>query len=215
MQTLIETFVREDVLVKEALELSMDQGDAAIRRRLVQKMTFLTESAAGAQQFDDAAVMAFFEENQQDYASSPLLAFEQVHLGEVEAQVDVAAVLAALQQGQDPGTMGALTMLSPSLPLAPAQSVDGAFGRGFYDILDALEVNTWQGPVISGFGVHVVRVTEKRSGVVPKLDEIRSRVEKDLSDARASELAAKLFDQMQAAYVVDLPSEAELKEVIQ
>ena len=45
---LVEAFIREEVMVREALALGLDRGDAVIRQRLNQKMVFLLSAAANA-----------------------------------------------------------------------------------------------------------------------------------------------------------------------
>ena len=56
---LIDSFVREDIYVREALALGLDQGDAVVRRRLSQKMEFLTEASAEAANPTDDVLRAY------------------------------------------------------------------------------------------------------------------------------------------------------------
>ena len=43
---MIDDFVREEVYYREALALGLDRNDTVIRRRLQQKMEFLTDTGA-------------------------------------------------------------------------------------------------------------------------------------------------------------------------
>ena len=57
---LIEDFVREEVYYREALALGLDRDDTVIRRRLRQKMEFLSDAGAGALVADEAELRAYF-----------------------------------------------------------------------------------------------------------------------------------------------------------
>ncbi|MEM9063785.1 MAG: peptidyl-prolyl cis-trans isomerase, partial [Pseudomonadota bacterium] len=58
---LVDEFIREEVLVREAKALSLDRNDAVIRNRLRQKMAFLTDSVAGAMQPTEQELADYFE----------------------------------------------------------------------------------------------------------------------------------------------------------
>ena len=45
LQSLLNDYVREEVLVREAIAMGLDRGDDIVRRRLVQKMEFLAQGA--------------------------------------------------------------------------------------------------------------------------------------------------------------------------
>ena len=45
--SLIDSWVREEVMLREALRLNLDRDDTIIRRRLVQKLEFLAEDING------------------------------------------------------------------------------------------------------------------------------------------------------------------------
>ena len=45
LQSLVDDYVREEVLVREAIAMGLDRDDDIVRRRLVQKMEFLAQGA--------------------------------------------------------------------------------------------------------------------------------------------------------------------------
>ena len=55
----VEDHVREEVYYREALALGLDRDDTVIRRRLMQKMEFLTEAAAADATAGDAALRTY------------------------------------------------------------------------------------------------------------------------------------------------------------
>ena len=68
LRGLVTAHIREEVLCREALALGLDRDDTIVRRRLAQKMEFLTDDIASAAEPDEAAVREFFEKNAARYA---------------------------------------------------------------------------------------------------------------------------------------------------
>ena len=150
LNSLVDDFIREEVLVREATALSLDLNDAVIRRRLRQKMEFLTDSAAGALKPADDELRSYFDANSGRYSSGTRVAFDQVFVGDAPGAEEIEQVRIALKTEADHTLIGARTLLPPSLPMAPRSSVDGTFGRGFFDQLTEVETGVWSGPVRSG-----------------------------------------------------------------
>ena len=81
------------------------------------------------------------------------------------------------------------------------------FGAEFADALKAMPVGAWQGPLRSGFGVHLVRLSARDEGRVATLDEVRARSRARLrADARAAEANAAHYKQLRARYTVRIDS---------
>lgn len=215
LDKLIEGLVLEDILVREALALSMDKGDTVIRSRLAQKMTFLFESAAGARTATDMELKAFYDENRLDYRTSDMIAFEQVFLGERPTDEEISSTLAYLAEGIDPASQGRQSMLPPRMGPEVRVRIDGTFGRGFFDGVSELPVNEWSGPIRSGFGIHLIRVTEIQTGEVQDFDAVRSRIEGDWKEAIAEETQKEVFSELRNSYSVSLPTNDEIEKVLQ
>ena len=98
---LVESFIREEVYYREALALGLDSNDTIIRRRLQQKLEFLTDSGADLIEPGEGDLEAYFAANARTYQVPPSIAFEQVFLGQAPASEKVTATLAALQADSD------------------------------------------------------------------------------------------------------------------
>ncbi len=202
---LIDEFVREEIYVREALALGLDQGDTIVRRRLRQKMEFLSEAGAEAAQPDDAALQAHYEANADRYATGARMAFSQVLLapgGSAEA------ALAALAEGARLEDISQPALLPSEIPLSPEQAVDGVFGTGFFDRVAALPEGAWDGPVASGYGQHLVRLDALEPAALPPLDAVRDRVELGWRTEMAGELRARHFEALRAQYDITRPDAA-------
>lgn len=202
---LMEDFVREEVLVREALALGLDNGDTVVRRRLRQKMEFISAAAAESIEPSEEELAAFYEAEVDRFADPPLVAFSQVFLGETATPEEVAAAMQALNAGADPVEIGRRTLLPSNQTLAGRIQVDGAFGQGVFDQLYALEPDGWHGPIRSGFGVHIAEVVDRREAVVAPLADIRGAVLREWRAGRAREIEQARYERLRSRYEVRLP----------
>jgi hypothetical protein len=205
---LIADRIVEEAFVREARALGLDRGDAVIRQRLRQKMTFFAEAGAGAAEPDEAALRAYFEAEAARFTSPPRVAFEQVYLGPDPTQDEIAAVRAALESGDDPAALGVPTLLPKAMPLAPGSVIESAFGRGFFDRLAALEPGAWEGPTPSALGLHLVRITAQEPGRAPLFETVRDRVESDWRANRAEAQREAFTEALLARYRIERPDSA-------
>jgi hypothetical protein len=159
---LIKDHITEEVLYREAQTLGLDRDDILIRRRLRQKMEFLTADVAALNPPDDAALAKYFEANAAQYAEPPRLSFTHVYFnGEkrgTKLYDDVKAGLTALtQKPESAADMGDPSLLPASFETTSARDISSQFGNEFADALLKLPRNEWRGPVASSFGQHLVR----------------------------------------------------------
>jgi hypothetical protein len=207
---LMRSWALEEAFVREALELGLDRGDAVIRQRLKLKMEFLAESGAGALVPGDEELEAFLAENPKRFEQPARLAFDQILLPQEIGEDRLPDLLSALNQGADPAGFANASLLPPSVPVTQAQVIDRTFGNGFHAVLADLPMNTWQGPVESGYGRHLVRVTERKPAVLPPLTEIREDVQSEWRAWKARQMREAFSDAMLERYTVTLPSADEV-----
>lgn len=210
LNRLIEHFVNEEVYVREAKALGLDQGDTIVRRRLQTKMEFLTEAGAQSVDPDDAALAAHLAAHAERFTRAPVLAVEQVYLG---ANVDPARaeeILEILNDGGDPNTLGERSLLPRAIPASPPRVIDSSFGTGFFAKLMELPTDNWVGPVTTTFGQHLVRVTDRREENLPPLDDIREQVLLDWRANLTTQLREERLKAMRARYEVTQPDAAEV-----
>jgi len=180
MEGLLSSYIREEVLVREALKLSLDRNDPVVRQRLAQKMEFLLQSMASAKPPSEEELRSYFEQNADAYRSVSRFGIDQVFLEETASQAEIDVLLGSLRDGADHTLLGQRSLLPTNLPPSSARSIDAMFGTGFSDQLSEIEPGEWAGPISSGFGQHLVRVTDARPSQVPELESIRDRVEADM-----------------------------------
>ena len=206
LASMIDDRIREEVFVREAITLGLDQNDTVIRRRLRQKMEFLTSSIVEGMEPEEANIQAFFEKNRDKFKRPGRIGFQQVYLGETPDESKVQQALESLTAGHDPETVGVRSLIPSNLPLSVETAVDGSFGRGFFQSLSDLPDGQWAGPIRSGYGVHLVIVTERQPPVVPALDEIRENVIRAWRTETQKDLLEDQYQKMRARYDIALPA---------
>lgn len=206
LRVMIDGFIREEVYYREALALGLDRNDTVIRRRLQQKMEFLTDSGANLLEPAAGELEAYFADNKQSYIEQPRLSFEQIYLGENPASESITRSLSTLQSDPtaDPFVLGDSTLLPAQLGLSPPGAIDGVFGDGFFERLAAHPAGAWSGPVSSGFGVHLVRVLDSQPAETPRLEEVHDAVLRDWKSAKAMEIRELQYTRLREHYVIEI-----------
>lgn len=199
---LMRSWALEEANVREALALGLDRGDSVIRQRLNLKMQFLAESGAAALIPEDPVLQAYLDANPERFRRPARVAFEQVI---VPPGADATEILATLESGADPTTLGAASLLPPDFSMTPAPVIDRTFGAGFHTALSRLSLQSWQGPVESGYGQHLVRVTDRSDAALPPLSTIRDAVQIEWRAARAQEMRESFNRTLMERYSVTLP----------
>ncbi len=201
-----DALLRQEILVREARALGLDQGDSVVRNRLAQKMEFLTLSLAQSTNPDDATLQAHLTENNERFMQPGRLAFQQIGLDPSADPTQIDAMLVALNGGADPELFSGPSLLPPNQPLSNAQQVDAKFGRGFFASLEELPQGKWGGPVPSSYGLHLVKIDMNEPASLPSLDQIRDAVLFDWRRDLKTELSDAQFDALQAKYEVTIPT---------
>ncbi len=216
MDMLIEQRIREEVLVREALRLGLDQDDVIIRRRLVQKLEFLAGDLATAVDPDAAELSEFYAANAARYAEPRRLSFAHVYFSpdrRDDAPGDARAQLAAGLGEDSWRASGDPFMLRRNYVALSERQVGDLFGREFAAALFALQADPsepgWQGPIKSGYGWHLVRIDAVRDAFQPDLADVRERVLEDWRSERRREANNSWYQALREGYEIEVqPREA-------
>ena len=169
---LIADHVKEEILYREALALGLETDDIVIRRRLRQKMEFISEDVAPPAEPTEAELQAFLDEHAERFRSPSRLSFAQVYLspdrrGE-DAWSDAERLLVTLDAGKsDPAGMGDPFLLEQDYRDLATPDVERLFGQAFAARVAEFPVGRWSGPVESGYGLHLVLVRERAPRASP------------------------------------------------
>jgi hypothetical protein len=222
IEGLIRDRVQEEVYCREAMALGLDRDDTIIRRRLRQKMEFVTDDVAALAEPTDDELSAFLRAHADTFRVQRQFTFSQIYLnperhGENLAR-DTEQLLGQLQQAGDKADVSELGdpfLLEHKFQSLPASEAVKQFGEKFAAQLGELSPGQWQGPVESGYGVHLVRISERTEGRVPALAEARDAVRREWANARRLEANEKFYQELVKRYVViiESPKPAEKKRI--
>jgi len=209
LEGLIRDRVREEVYSREAIAMGFDRDDPIIRRRLQQKLAFVTDDVAAVAEPTNAELADYLKTHAASFGVDRRVTFSQVYLdrnkrGERLAG-DANELLTQLrQQGRDTdlSSLGDPFLLEHRFLATPEMEIAKQFGEKFVTKLGDVPVGQWFGPVESGYGMHLVFVEERTDGRLPALAEVRDAVRRELINARRLESNEKFFQNLLKHYEV-------------
>lgn len=209
---LIDQHVKEQLLYREALKLGLDQDDVIIRRRMAQKLEFLVVDLLASADPTDEQLHAYFEENNDRYLDEPTIDLTQIFFDPdkrgnatlADAEVAKAALEAAGDAPLDTSKFGDGFLLQTYFASAPKTEISRLFGSGFADPVFELEQGIWHGPILSGYGTHVVYVHNLQAPEAPRFEDIREEVLVDWADAERKRMNDKFVQEIIANYVIEI-----------
>ena len=213
LERMVENKVQQEILYREALAMGLDKDDEIVKRRMAQKMQFLAEDVAAAHVPTTAELKSWFDENRKHFALPSRISFRHLYFSPdrrgTHAHEDAEAALAKLG-GQPEDTKIAQSLADPFMfqdyyrDRAP-DYVGKEFGPTFALALEKLTPGSWQGPIESGFGWHLVFVDTVIPGRIPAFEEIESDVKTAWLAQQKAKAWEKAYKDMRAKYTVMLP----------
>jgi hypothetical protein len=203
LRGLIEERIDEEVLAREAVRLGLDRDDVIVRRRLAQKMAFVSDDLAVVGEPAEADLRAYFEAHKETYTTPDLYALRHVFFNPdrhgMALDADAQRALQRLARGANPNEVGDPFMLARELADVSRDDIARDFGSGFAEAVTTSKPGTWAGPVRSPFGVHLVKLESHAPSSVARFADVRDRVREaclaqQQQDANAA-LRAKLRQQ--------------------
>ena len=208
---LVRDRVREEVYYREAIALGLDKDDTVIRRRLRQKMEFVSDDIAVQAEPTDANLNDYLQAQPDKFPIEQRFTFQQVYLNPDKHRAnlagDAARLLAQLKESGDKAdvsTLGDVFLLEHDFTALPATEITKQFGEQFTARLGELLPGQWQGPIESGYGVHLVKVSARTEGRLPALADVRDAVRREWDNARRQEANEKYYQELLKRYVVTI-----------
>lgn len=216
LQAVIDAYVDEEALYREAQAYGLEQSDNVIRQRMVQKMSFLmSDLAAGGLQGTPEELQAYFNENLEAYAIQPWATFTHVFFDATRHGAEGArtAAEAAKQQLNDSGALfNDATGVGDNFPFLrnyverTFEYIASHFGYDFAGSLQTIDASAtlWQGPFRSAYGEHIVLMTERAERRYPELEEVLSDVEFDFENQQSMDALDEMTQAIRDTYRVEI-----------
>jgi peptidyl-prolyl cis-trans isomerase C len=217
LQRMVEEKVQQEILYREALAMGIDKDDEIVKRRMAQKMQFLAEDVAAAREPTTAELRSWFESNSAKFAQPPRLSFRHLYFSPdrrgPRARNDAEQALAKLAgQPVDAKIAGSLAdpfMFQDYYRDRAPEFLAKEFGPTFALAVAKLAPGSWQGPIESGYGWHLVFVDTMIPGRVPAFEEVEGDVRTAWLGEQKALAWEKAYKGMRANYTVLLPGPPE------
>lgn len=216
VQLLIDAYVREEALYREAVALGLNANDYIIKRRMIRKIDFIVQG------FADAAVKIsgddlkfYFEANKDSYREQAFITFTHVFYSTerrafAKAKAMAEEKLAVLRSNaapfSDAPSHGDRFPYGVNFVERTHDHVASHFGEGMAGALFSLAPadNVWRGPFRSPHGVHLVMAVYRKDARHPPLNEVRDRVEADLNSERKKQQSEKAIQAIIDTYRIEV-----------
>jgi len=221
LQGLTQSYVRNEIFYREALAMGLDRDDAVIRQRLKQKLEIMSDDLAGIVIPTDEELRQFLKAHPERFSSEPQVAFRHIFFNSdqrgyaaVKEANRLIAELSTPGNKKNPGVLGDSLMLPKSFDLSGASVIARFFGKPFSLDIMKVKPGRWAGPIRSGFGHHLVLVSQRVESRLPALSEVRKAVEQEWSVVHKNELKNNLYKKLKEKYTIIFERPDEKKESI-
>jgi len=209
-ETLIQSYIREEVMFRESVSLGLDKEDYVMRRRVIQKLDFITHDIIEQSvKVNDDALNQYFKENKDSYYVEPFVTLTHVFFDAQKHSKDELVKLAdekkeVLNQDQvifsDAVKHGDRFHYHVNYVERTYDFIQSHFGDEMAGNVFSLKPSDkdWYGPFKSSYGLHLVMISKKQEGRYPALQEVKGQVEMDYQweekRKRKEETIAKIIE---------------------
>jgi len=221
LQDLVDEYVREEVMYREAHELGLDEDDYFIRRRLAQSLDFLLRNTSETAQATQGDLQEYYAQNVERYATPPTMTFSHVYfadapLGQANGVSRANALLVQIRaRGEEAvfasGWPGDRFAYHLDYVDRDGDMIASHFGKDMADKLFAMPPGeaVWQGPIRSDNGTHLVRIDRVAPAQQAAFASVAGQVRRDWLEARKDRISAEAYDRMREDFEVVVADDVE------
>ena len=206
---LIERQIREQVMYREALAMGLDKNDNIVRRRLAQKVEYITANIAEQVEPTEKELTTYLNAHPDKFEIPGRLDFVQIYFNVdkrgATAESDATHLLNKLNQAEsniDINNAGDTFMLGLQHKNITDYEISRLFGKGFAKKLFTLSVGSWHGPVSSEFGFHLIRVENKIVSSQPELVLVRDKVRSEWMNQQRKKIDKAFYQSLRQRYEI-------------
>ncbi len=206
----IRSHVRTQILYREAVAMGLDDGDTVIERRLAQKVEFLAQSLITPKEPSDEELTIWYTANPDRFKQPDLYTLthiffapdkrEETTLDDAKLALDELYALDELPP--DYSGYGDRFMLRYYFENRSELELRKLFGSGFVEQMVELEPGGWHGPVLSGYGTHLVLVNDVMLAPQPAYEDIKEQIKEEWTAEQITELSERFIENLISRYEV-------------
>lgn len=209
LQSLVSSFIRDEILYREALAMGLNDKDLVIQRRLVQKLTFVIEDLAETMEPTDDELKNYMKENQGKYRIPEMMSFTHIYFNPdkrkaalKEAKIVLDRLKTAESLSEEAVSSGDMIMIASSFRKGSPDEIARVLGKEFADNLFSASEMGWQGPIMSTFGPHLVYIEEHIASKIPAFENIREKVKNDFMYERKNQVVDDAYKAVRSNYTI-------------
>ncbi len=200
LNKLIDNYILEELYYREAVNLGLDQDDSVIRRRLQQKMEFISKDLSSIIDASDAELEKFLAKNSDKYRGQSSFSFKQIYIDPTKHKQPYQLAQRWLTDIEAIEPDGDTTMLPQVMTLKSQREINNIFGGELAAYVANAKSKIWSGPIASSFGLHLIYVTKIKSAVTPSLDLVRKKVSRDWAFQQQSKIKSTMDTNLKKKY---------------
>lgn len=214
LEDLLRNAVRQEIYYQEALKMNLDHNDEIIKRRLSQKLEFLSSDFASLKTIEDDELQVYFDENIETYRQPSSYSFYQIiftsdnHQSPEEKANEILKNFPSASI-EDMKAKGDSFAFNYEFNEINSNQLRIKFGTGFPEQMESLEIQKWVGPIRSGFGYHLIFISEKITSYIPKLDEVKEKVLTDFEYDYQETMIEDIYKGLKQNYTIQVNIKSE------
>jgi peptidyl-prolyl cis-trans isomerase C len=207
---LVDSYIQDQVMFKTALEMGLDKGDQVIKGRMVQKLRFLGNDLIRPPQPSEQDLITYYEKHKEEYIPEETITITHIYFDPdkrddetISDANEVLEILTSMNElNRDVSLYGDPFMLQNYYPERTTLEIRKLFGRGFTESVFELEPGVWHGPVLSGYGTHLVYVHNHQKNELLSFEIVREQVKTEWMEEMQKKLNKKYVDGLMARYEI-------------
>lgn len=208
LQNLINLNIKQEVFYQEALKMNLDHNDEIIKRRLAQKMKFLSNDIAAMVEPTATLLNAYYIEHESKYLEPTYYTLYQITFSSDNRKDNYSDAQETLKQFpavsfDEMRDKGDILPFNYHFENVNANELGLQLGSKFSEALDKQEINRWVGPVPSGFGYHLVYITHKEAPKLPPFERVKKVVVRDYEYDKQQEINEFIYQEFKKKYAIE------------
>jgi len=214
LQNLINLNIKQEIFYQEALKMNLDHNDVIIKRRLSQKMQFLSNDIAAMVEPKDENLKEYYKEHVDKYLTPPTYSVYQITFSPDKRKDNYKDALETLEQFPN-ATFDEMKNWGDTLPFnyyfenVNANELGLQLGSKFPEGLKDQKSNKWVGPIPSGFGYHLVYITDKTEPQLPPYESIKKSILRDYEYDNQKEINEAIYQELKKKYQIEIDINSE------
>jgi hypothetical protein len=197
--------IQEEVLLKAAYDLGLNNDDV-IRKRLLNKMKFvLTAQIAEATEED---LRHYYQTHQKEFVKPNTVSFQQYYLPQDKEHM-VSDVLEALNTNLPPAKLIHTDRFPANINNATTAEISSRFSANVADAVNSVTFEEWHGPYSSPYGLHFIYVTERNEGNIASFDESRRYIANAWRETQKNKLVIEKAIELAENYSIEVKGDFE------